>query len=401
MDSRSRIRVDGRSVFSDVQHVVLFCARIYNLCDGAVSSGESVKRPKLFIPGPVEVSDEVLARMATPPVWHRSEEFSRLYSGIVEKLKRVLYTKGDVFVATSSSTGVMEAAIRNCVKDRVLCFVNGAFSERWAKIARLCGKRVEVFEVEWGRAIKPEHVADALRRIRPDAVCLVHNETSTGVMSPLYEIADVLKDYPDVCFLVDAVSSQAAVKIEVDRLGIDVCLAGVQKGYALPPGIAVFSVSEKALAKAKEVDGKGFYFNFELFHERAKDGQTPTTPSVPHLFALDFQLDRILSEGLDERFERHMRLAERCRRWALERGFTLFPEPGYESITLTTINNTLNIDFASLDAFLKRRGFVISGGYGKLEGHTFRIGHMGDCTTADLDELLVAFDDYLAQANLL
>ena len=168
-----------------------------------------------------------------------------------------------------------------------------------------------------------------------DAMTLVHNETSTGVMSPLQEIAEVMKDYPEVSFIVDTVSSMSAVPIDVSALRTDVCLAGVQKAFGLPPGLAVFSVSERALRKAETTPGRGYYFDFVEFEKNAAKNNTPSTPCLSQIFALDHQLEKMFSEGLEKRYERHRRMAEATREWVLAQGFSLFPEEGYCSMTLT------------------------------------------------------------------
>ncbi len=351
---------------------------------------------KLFIPGPTEVREEILKEMARPMIGHRSKECSKLLEEAVANLQKLLFTKNKVFIFTSSSTGAMEAAMRNCVKEKVLVLVGGAFSERWAKIAKANGKEVEVIEVTWGKAILPEMVDEKLKQGKFDAVALVHNETSTGVMNPIYEISEVLKKYPEVCFLVDAVSSMAGVKIEVDKLGIDVIFAGVQKCFALPPGITVCAVSEKALKRAAEVKNRGYYFDFlsylKTFEEKR---QTPETPSLSHLFVLNKQLDYILSEeGLENRFQRHKEMANEVQNWAKER-FSLFCDEKYLSDTVTGVNNTKNIDVEKLREELRKRGKEISDGYGKLRGKCFRIAHMGDIKLSEIKELLADIDEIL------
>lgn len=351
---------------------------------------------KLFIPGPTEVREEILKEMARPMIGHRSKEISVLLREIVLKLQKLLFTKNKVFIFTSSSTGVMEAAMRNCVKEKALVLVCGAFSERWAKIAKANGKTVEVLEVPWGQAILPEMVEEKLKQEKYDAVAFVHNETSTGVMNPIEEISEVLKKYPEICFLVDAVSSMAAVKIEVDKLGIDVILAGVQKGFALPPGITVCAVSEKALKKAAEVENRGYYFDFLSYLENFEEKQqTPETPSISHLFALNKQLDYILTEeGLKNRFQRHKEMANYVQNWAREK-FSLFCDERYLSETVTGINNNRNIDVDKLREELRKRGKEISDGYGKLKGKCFRIAHMGDIQVSEIKELLADIDEIL------
>lgn len=353
---------------------------------------------KLFIPGPTEVRPEILATMSVPMIGHRSSEFSALYAEVIPKLKKLLYTENNVFLSTSSSTGLMEAAIRNCVEKKCINFVCGAFSERWHNIALANGKDAERFDVEWGKAIKPEMVREKLETREYDTMTLAHNETSTGVMNPLYEIAEVMRDFPDVCFLVDTVSSMAGVKIEVDKLAIDVCLAGSQKALALPPGIAICSVSRKAMDKSARIKNKGWYFDFRNFLKSSEKNQTPTTPAISQIYALNVQMDRIFKEGLDNRFARHEAMAGYVRKWANE-NFELFSEKGYESNTLSCINNTKGISIAGLNKKLGERGAMISNGYKDMKEKNFRIAHMGDITLDEIKELIVNIDDIIASGG--
>ncbi|MFH1551232.1 MAG: alanine--glyoxylate aminotransferase family protein [Planctomycetota bacterium] len=350
---------------------------------------------KLFIPGPVEVSPDTLQACASPMIGHRSPEFSELYNRAVPKLKKILYTKQNAFISTSSGTGVMEAGIRNLVAKRALVCCNGAFSDRWFTMMGDNGKEADELKVDWGKSIKPEMVDRGLSTGKYDAFCFTHNETSTGVMGPLEEIAEVLKKYPDVTFMIDAVSSMTGVKIDFDELGIDLMLAGTQKAWAMPPGLAVFAVSDKAMEKSKTVPNRGSYFDFQVFKKYHEKGQTPNTPAISFIYALDHQCTRMLDEGLDNRFARHLAMAGRCRAWAKERGFELFPEKGYESVTLTCVKNNLGISVADLNKYLAGQNLVISNGYGKLKEQTFRIAHMGDCTMPELEEVLGHIDNFL------
>ncbi|MFH0889110.1 MAG: alanine--glyoxylate aminotransferase family protein [Planctomycetota bacterium] len=347
---------------------------------------------KLFIPGPVEVYPGVLNAMATPMIGHRTKEYAALHGDVKAKLQQLLYTKNKIYLSTSSGTGLMEACVRNCVNKRAAHFICGEFGERWYGISIANGKEADPFKVELGKAIKPEMVDKELATGKYDTVFITHNETSVGVLNPLAEIAEVVKKYPDVLFMVDAVSSMAGVKIEVDKWNIDVCLASTQKGFALPPGFAICSVSNRALERAKQVKNRGYYFDFVEFDAFDAKNQTPTTPSVSHLFALNYQLDQMLKEGLDNRFNRHKELAKICREWVKDNGFKLFTEPGYESITMTTADNIRKIDIKKLNEELAQVGYMISAGYGKLKDTTFRIAHMGDTTVQELKELLAAMD---------
>ncbi len=353
---------------------------------------------RLFIPGPTEVGRDILDAMGTWMIGHRSREYKELQGRVSPKLQKFLYTERPVFLGTCSSTGWMEGAVRNCVLRRCVNFCNGAFSERWHKITLANGIEADAVTQEWGKPIYPEMVDEALSSGKYDAMTLVHNETSTGVMSPLEEIASLVREkYPDVCLIVDAVSSMAAVKLEFDKLGLDVLLAGVQKAFALPAGLAVCAVSERAMERSSKAKNKGYYFDFEVFLKYWEKNQTPATPCISQVFALDRMLDKAFEEGLENRWARHRRMAEYVRGWARER-FALYAEPGYESVSLTTVKNTRNIDVEALNEFLARKGAVIANGYGKTKDQVFRIAHMGDYDVKDLQELTGWIDEFLGLA---
>lgn len=345
---------------------------------------------KLFIPGPVEVHSDILAAMATPMIGHRMKEYAELHGRAKNKLKTLLSTQGKVFFSTSSAFGVMEGAVRNLVGGRCANFCNGAFSDKWHDVTLRCGKQADAIRFDWGRPVTPEAVEKALATGKYDSMTMIHNETSTGVMSPLPEIAEVMKKFPEVLFIVDTVSSMSALNIPVDELGIDCCIFGVQKAFALPPGLAVFTASEKALARAAGVEGRGYYFDFLEFAANDAKDNTPSTPCISLIYALDRQLDRIFAEGLEQRWQRHLALADYVRGWVTARGFELYPERPFCSQTLTCTRNTRGIDLAMLKKKLGDAGFAFDDGYGKIKGQTFRIAHMGDMTRDDLDELFAA-----------
>jgi aspartate aminotransferase-like enzyme len=354
---------------------------------------------KLFIPGPIEVSEKTMRAFSRPMIGHRSKDFQTLNADIQPKLQQVFYTKQPVFVSTSSAWGVMEGAIRNLVSKKVLSCMSGAFSDKWFDVAKKCGKQAEALQVEWGQPILPEAIEAKLATGEFDAITVIHNETSTGTMNPLIEIAAVMRKFPDVQFIVDCVSSFTAMKIPFDELGIDVMLAGTQKALALPAGAAVFTVSEKAYAKAATIKDRGYYFDFLEFKKNQESSMTPTTPSISHFYALQSKLEDIFAEGLEARYARHLENAKVTRAWARERGFNLFPKEGYESITLTCLSNNKNIDLPKLNGLLKTKySCVIDGGYGKIKGTSFRISHMGDESTDNIRQLLGWIDDCLATA---
>ncbi len=351
---------------------------------------------KLFIPGPVEVSEKTWEAFRRPMIGHRGEDFKNLYRGIHPKLQTLFGTDQPVFLSTSSAWGVMEASIRNLVGKRALCCMCGAFSDKWFDVAKRCGKEAEALQVDWGKHINHKDVDLALATGKFDAVTLIHNETSTGVMNPLPEIGCTLAKYPDVILIVDTVSSFAGVKIDMDALGIDVMLTGAQKALALPPGFSLFAVSEKAQKRAEKVPDRGFYFDFLEFKKQQAEWMTPSTPSIGHIHALQSKLDEIFEEGLDARFDRHARTNALVRDWVGDRGFDFFAEEGFRSKTLTCVKNNRGIDVLKLARDLRQKHhLVIDPGYGKLKGQTFRLSNMGDETEETVSHLLTCLDNVL------
>jgi aspartate aminotransferase-like enzyme len=280
--------------------------------------------------------------------------------------------------------------------------MNGAFSDKWLDVSKRCGKNAEGLQVPWGSPIRAEAVDKKLATGQFDALTVIHNETSTGVMSPIGEIAALKKKYPDVMFIMDTVSSLSAVKLEFDAMGIDVMLAGTQKALALPPGTALFTCSPAALAKAATINDRGYYFDFVEFQKNAEKSMTPSTPSIGHIFALESKLEDIFAEGLEARYARHRKTSQMTRDWAAKHGFTLYPDKGFESLTLVCVNNGAKpggrvVDVEKLVKLVKGQGFLINGGYGKIKGTTFRISNMGDETEATMNQLFAAMDKAMAQ----
>jgi aspartate aminotransferase-like enzyme len=332
-------------------------------------------------------------------IGHRSSECDALIASVESKIKQVFMTEQRVYILAASGSGLQEAAIRNGVRDgrHVANFVNGAFSQRWHEVSAGCGKQAVRFDVPWGQPVRPADVDAALADGEWDAITVVHNETSTGVASAVDEIAALLRDrYPDTLLFVDAVSSIAGDWIPTDQWGLDVCLTSSQKALALPPGLAFAAVSDRVLARAKAVSGRGWYFDFLLLEKYLAKNTTPATPAISLLRAADQQLDHVLAEGLSARVERHRRLAGLTQHWALAHGFGLFAAEGHRSQTVTCVANTPGVDYAALSKFLRARGLAISNGYGDLKGKTFRIAHMGDVTNAEMREVLDAMSEFLA-----
>ncbi|MDH3254765.1 MAG: alanine--glyoxylate aminotransferase family protein [Acidobacteriota bacterium] len=353
----------------------------------------SMEAIRYFVPGPVFVRSQVREAMTREIVPHRSQVFIDLYRGLGPQLQQVFRTREDVLVATSSSTFVMESAILSTVGSDVLNLTCGAFSERWHAIARAVGKHADRVSVPWGEAVDPDLVRQALRRKRYEAVTVVHNETSTGVMNPLAEIAAVVRGESDALVLVDAVSSLGGAPVETDAWGLDVVLAGTQKALAVPPGLTVFSFSDRAADRAEKVPVRGFYSDLLRYRRKHKAGGTITTPAIPLVYALDDQLRRILAEGVERRWQRHLGMATRSAEWVGSTGGAMVAAADNRSWTVTCFRPPGAVSAPALVRSAAEAGWTISGGYGEWKPSTVRIGHMGEVQPSDLEGLLAALDE--------
>ncbi len=352
---------------------------------------KSLEPGRFFLPGPTEVHPDVLAAQTGQMIGHRGQAIQDLLASIDAGLKPVFQTERPVIVSTSSASGLMEAAVRNGVVDgKVLALVNGAFSGRFAKIAESCGLEVDRFEVEWGHVHDPEQVADRLAAGGFDAVTLSHSETSTGALQDLQEIARVVGEREDTVLLVDSVTGVGGVETRTDDWGIDFILTGSQKALALPPGLAFGVANDAMLERSAKATAKGWYFDLVDLHDQITQHQTPATPAVSLLYALDFQLNRMGEEGMERRWARHAEMQARTVEWVgemRERGVDVdvFAAEGHRSPTVSCIATS---EPGKVVSELFARGWVIGGGYGQIKDSTFRIGHMGDHTMEELDGLL-------------
>ncbi len=288
---------------------------------------------------------------------------------------------------------------KNLIKknEKGLVLSIGAFGDRWYQIGVANGKNIVKESVEWGKAMTTDFIQNILFKDNYSTVFIQSNETSTGVYNPLEEIIPIIKDSGSlVC--VDATSSMAGIKVEVDKLEIDICLGSVQKCFALPPGLAVCSISEKAIEKASNVKNRGYYLDFLTLNKKNKIFQTPTTPPIPQIRGLVAQLDYILNvEGLLNRFQRHEQLGEKTRFWAKNLGLEMFSEKGYESNTVSTMKNSFNIEIGEVINRMLESGYRIVNGYGALRNSTFRIGHMGEVTVKDLEAMLKVLAEIISK----
>lgn len=346
---------------------------------------------RFFIPGPSWVRPEILAEMSRPLVGHRSADFREIATRVLGGTRELFRTKQHAFVATCSGTGILEAALVNCVPRSVLVLTCGAFSERWKKIADQLGLEVDHIDQHWGEAIDPVRLENHLkgRHHHYDAVTITHNETSTGVINDVKLLSDIVHQASaDTLVLVDAVSSLACAPLLVDEWGIDVCVASCQKGVAIPPGLTLFSVSERAMERAAKTHYRGMYFDFMEYRRQAETSSIPFTPSISHYFALDRQLDHILrEEGLEKRWERHQRMRE----ITLDRIAAVADPMCPRDIASPSVSALRPRNASPREVLdrMKARGFTLGGGYGQWRDQTIRIGHMGD---VDIDSLQAMLD---------
>ncbi|WP_436908073.1 pyridoxal-phosphate-dependent aminotransferase family protein [Halosimplex marinum] len=352
---------------------------------------------RLYIPGPTEVREDVIEEMAQPMFGHRMDRMTDLYTTIVEDTKEFLGTDNEVVILTASGTEFWEASTLNLVDENILVPTCGSFSERHANVAERLGKNVDRLEYDWGEAIKPEDIREHLESTDKhyDVVATVMNESSTGVRNPIEEIGDVVAEYPDTYFVVDAVSALGGDYVDIDEHDIDVIFASTQKAFAMPPGLAVCVVSDAAYERELDKDSASWYGGFQRtldYYDRK--GQTHSTPAIPVMLAYRKQMKHMLEEGHEARDERHREMTEYVHDWAREH-FDLFAEEGYRSQTVSCIENTRDIDVAAtIDAVSEEYDFVFSNGYGSQLGEqTFRIGHMGEHDLESIRELTDAIED--------
>jgi len=334
----------------------------------------------LMTPGPVSFHPRVYRALSRVEHHHRTPEFRKVFAECVSMMKEVMQTRNDVFIITGSGTSAMEAAIANCVSpgDVVLNLVNGKFSERWGEITESFGGKLISLDVEWGKAVKPEMVADALDK-NPDIkfVTLCHNETSTAILNPAPEIAKVVKEH-DKILIVDGITSVGGDYVYPDKWNFDVLVTGSQKCLGCPPGLAMIMVGPKAwdiIDKKQKMPA--YYVNLQSYRKSfAKSSEAPYTPSIPLIYALHESLSMILEEGYENRVERHRLMSKVFRSGMEALGLQLFAEKGYESNTLTAVKYPDGIEDDIFRRTMKKHGVQISGGQAHLKGKIFRVAHM-------------------------
>lgn len=350
----------------------------------------------LFVPGSIDVAPQVLAAQARPIISLDSEEFKGLSNRILERLKPVFGTSQYIYRFPGTGPFMQETVVRNFVKEKVLCCVNGGDSARWAEIAQSLGKQVDRLTVPFGDAILPEPLFEALSEKNYDAVMLVHVDSTTGVQNPLKELVEQIHEAAsETLVLVDGSASVGGIPIEMDAWGLDVLFSVSEMCLALPVGLSFAAFSRRALERAAQVENRGWYSDF-IRLEKARIMDTFSLgSSISLLFALDAELERIQLEGLDARFNRHAALAHYLHHWAEENKFAMLAEKAYRSSTISVVENSRGMDIAALNSFLLERGMKIANGVGGLKNRYFCIAHMGEHQLGDIGALLNAINEFL------
>ena len=364
----------------------------------------NITKQNLRTPGPTPVPDDIVEAMSNPMINHRGPEFLEIIFQCTEQLKQVFMTQNDVYILTSSGTGALEAAIVNTLSpdDRVIAASAGSFGDRFTDMAEAFGADVRRLEFEWGEAIDPDAIRQALRE-DPDAkaVLVTHNETSTGLTHPLEDIARVVKGEFGKLLLVDAVSSLGCIPLPVDGWDCDVVGTASQKGFMIPPGLAFVSMSKAAWEAAETATMPKFYFDLSEAHKYLERGQTPFTPNVALLYGLSLALDKLHEEGMENVYERHANITKQTRDGIRDLGLELLVEDDrLASNTVTAVKMPEGIDGSKLMSLTRTdENVVLAGGQGKLSGKIFRIGHLGYVTPEDIQEVLDSLKNVLPKVG--
>ena len=346
--------------------------------------------PNLRIPGPTSLPPSVREAGGRQMINHRGPEFAAMLGRIQAGMKPYFGTASDIAIVSSAGTGGLEAAVVNVMSpgDRVLGVSIGSFGDRFAKIAETYGANVDRVSAEWGWAADPDELRERLPAGDYRAVLLTHNETSTGVMNPIRELAAAIRETaPEALILVDSVSGLGAVPFEMDAWGVDLVVTGSQKAWMAAPGLAMIAASERGWAAMETARMPRFYFDLRKHLESARSGETPWTPAIAVVFQVDEGLKLMEAEGAEAIFARHEACAAATRAGLEALGFELFADPAHRSRTVTAARIPDGLDWKALNGEIKRRGLILAGGQGKLTGQIFRVGHLGSVT---VDEILGA-----------
>lgn len=344
----------------------------------------------LMIPGPTPTPESVLLALAKHPIGHRTPEFTEIFNDVHKGLQWLFQTNQEVITLASSGTGAMEAAIYNTINkgDKILSVITGKFGERWGDIARMKGATVDTIDIEWGKALDVnvlKEKLDADKNKEYKAVCITHNETSTGVTNKLEAVAKVVKAH-GALLIVDAITSLGAIDLPFDKWGIDIAVSGSQKGFMLPPGLAFITLSDKAWEVVESCEHPSFYFNLKSARKNLQKGTTPYTPAVNMFVALNVALEMMQKEGLQNIFNRHAAIAKCAQAAATAIGLKLFVEdPDVRSNAITAICAPEGIDADDFRKVMKKRFDIsLAGGQDHLKGKIFRMGHLGFCIPREI-----------------
>jgi len=355
-----------------------------------------------FVPGPTEIRPDILEQMTRPVMQHRDKAFEAMFARIEAGLRDVFLTARPVYVGATSATGFMEMAVRNTPEGKILCLVNGGFSERFAAVAESCNRAVERLIVPWGQTFDLNAVEQKLATRAFAAVTVAHSETSTGVLTDVRAIAEVAHRYGAIA-LVDSVSGAGGAELTVDGWGLDFVFTGSQKAFALPAGLAFAVASAEFVERAKKVPDRGFYFDVVQYDKFAEKNQTPSTPATSLLYALEAQVGDIGREGIERRWERHLAMRDATIEWvqnvAKRRGIDVdvVAPDGSRSPTVTVISLPKGMAPRELLDAVLARGYTLGNGYGQLRDTTIRIGHMGDHTLEGLRRCLHACETAITE----
>lgn len=347
------------------------------------------REPFLLTPGPTQVPAQVLDALAQPVIHHRSPEFKVLFERVRGRLREVFRTESEVLVTTSSGTGAFESAIVNLLSpgEPVVAVSHGNFGERWQEMAAAHGADVHRLTYEWGEEPRADDLAEALANSGASIALVVHSETSTGVVSDVEALAGACRAAGAMC-VVDAISSLGAVPLETDAWGIDVVVTGSQKALMCPPGLGFVSVSDRARVRAAEPGLPRYYWDWNRALADAEKSNTPFTPAVSTIVALDEALGLLLGESLEHAFARHVALGRACRAAMKAMGLELYSPDDDRAAVLTAVLTPEGVDAIALRLALRdRHGITIAGGHGAIVDRLFRLGHIGH---VDIDDVAVA-----------
>lgn len=356
---------------------------------------------KLLIPGPVELSHDVLQAMARPPMGHRTPDFEGILEDCWHNLKQIFQTKNDVLIITGSGTSAMDAAISSTMKpgDEVVCIGGGKFGERFVEIAKAYGLTPREVKVQWGDAVALEKVEEVLADSDAKAITLTHNETSTGVVHDARAVGKIAREY-GLLYIMDGITSVGGEEVKTDAWGVDICITGSQKCMAAPPGLAMMSVSDRAWEAIDEKGRSNYYLDMAAYRKALIKKTTPYTPSVSLIYGLQAALKKVMEEGLEARVKRHRTMAKATREACKAMNIELFSRENAASNTVTALRIPEGLTDDDIRGRMKREyGILLAGGQAQLKGKIFRIGHMGNIGYPDVIAALASLESVLKKST--